>query len=292
MTQVKYIDVEKIFKEKNPAAYKWIPNFLINYIKKIVHEDDLNRYENANHHKLEFDYLDAALLEVKANVTYSGLENIPLTGGCIIASNHPLGGIDGMALIQIVGKVRKDVRFLVNDILKKLVNFGDLFVPVNKIGANAAENLRRIDAIYASEMATIIFPAGLVSRKIDGVIQDLAWNRSFIKKAVQYKKPVIPVVIEGQLSKFFYRLSSFRKKLGIKANIEMLYLANEMYKQQNSKTHITIGKPISYTVFDKSKKPDEWAACFRAYIYAMAKDINLDFQTFSKTFQYQKPLTN
>ena len=144
-------------KEKNPGAYKWVPSFLINYIKKIVHEEDLNRYENANHNKFEFDYLDAALIEVKANVTYSGLENIPASGGCIIASNHPLGGIDGMALIQIVGKVRKDVRFLVNDILKKLVNFGDLFVPVNKIGANAGENLRRIDAIYASEMATIIF---------------------------------------------------------------------------------------------------------------------------------------
>lgn len=285
----KYVDIDKIFRDKNPSAHKWTPSFLVNYIKNIVHEEDINRFENANHHKFEFEYLEAALEEVSAKITWSGLENVPAEGGCIIASNHPLGGIDGMALIQIVSKVRKDIHFLVNDILTRLENFGSLFVPVNKVGANAAQNLRRIDQIYAGGNVTMIFPAGLVSRKIDGVIQDLPWNRSFIRKAVQYKQPVIPVLVQGKLSKFFYRLSSFRKMLGIKANIEMLYLPNEMYKLRNNSTHIHFGKPIPYTVFDNSRKPDEWAECMRTYVYEMGKNPELSFEEYARTFVYQQP---
>lgn len=287
----KYVDIEKIFREKNPAAYKWTPKFLVNYIKRVVHEEDINRFENENHHKFEFEYLDAALAEVNAHITYSGLENVPKEGGCIMASNHPLGGIDGMALIQIVGKIRKDIRFLVNDILTRLENFGSLFVPVNKVGANAAQNLRRIDEVYAGQNVTMIFPAGLVSRKINGVVQDLTWNRSFIKKAVQYQKPVIPVLVQGHLSKFFYRLSSFRKMLGIKANIEMLYLPHEMYKLRNNVTHIQIGKPIPPETFDNSKKPEEWAECLRTYVYEMGKNPSLSFASYAKTFIYIRPET-
>lgn len=280
MSDKKYIDIEKIFKEKNPGAYKWTPKFLINYIKGVVHESDINRFENANHDKFEFDYLDAALAEVNAKITYAGLENVPKSGACIIASNHPLGGIDGMALLQIVGKVRTDLSFLVNDMLTKLVNFGRLFVPVNKVGATSGQNLRRIDEVYASDGVTMIFPAGLVSRKVEGKIQDLKWNRSFIKKAVQYQQPVVPVLVDGRLSPFFYRFSSFRKSIGIKANIEMLYLVNELYKLKNNATHITFGKAIPSAIFDKSKSYDEWAELMRQFVYQLKERPQLSFETF------------
>lgn len=280
MAGKKYIDIEKIFKEKNPGAYKWTPKFLINYIKRVVHEDDVNRFENENHEKFEFDYLDAALKEVSAKITFSGLENVPRSGACIIASNHALGGIDGMALLQIVGTVRKDLSFLVNDILTQLVNFGKLFVPVNKVGATSGQNLRRIDEVYASDGVTMIFPAGLVSRKIDGKIQDLKWNRSFIKKAVQYNQPVVPVLVNGKLSPFFYRFSNFRKSIGIKANIEMLYLVNELYKLRNNATHIIFGKPIPAEVFDKSRSADEWAETMRQYVYELKDSPDLSFKEY------------
>ncbi len=280
MEEKKYIDIEKIFKEKNPGAYKWTPRFLINYIKRVVHEDDINRFENANHEKFEFDYLDAALKEVDAKLTFSGLENVPKEGGCIIASNHPLGGIDGMALLQIVGNVRKDLSFLVNDMLTNLVNFGKLFVPVNKVGATSGQNLRRIDEVYASDGVTMIFPAGLASRKIEGKVQDLKWNRSFIKKAVQYQQPIIPVLIDGKLSPFFYRFSNFRKAIGVKANIEMLYLVNELYKLKNNVTHIVFGKPIAYTVFDKSKTHDAWAELMRQFVYELKQSPELRFEDY------------
>jgi putative hemolysin len=221
-------------------------------------------------------------MEVNAKITFSGLENVPTTGACIIASNHPLGGIDGMALLQIVGKVRKDLSFLVNDILTQLVNFGKLFVPVNKVGATSAQNLRRIDEIYANDGVTMIFPAGLVSRKIGGIVQDLKWNRSFIRKAIQYQQVIIPVLIDGKLSPFFYNFSSFRKKLGIKANIEMLYLVNELYKLKNNITHITFGPAISPDVFTKEHSLDEWAELMRQYVYQLKHDAQLQFTSFVK----------
>ncbi|HTO15312.1 MAG TPA: 1-acyl-sn-glycerol-3-phosphate acyltransferase [Edaphocola sp.] len=282
MTKEKYIDIDKVFKEKNPKAYRLTPKFLINYIKKIVHEEDLNRFENENHEKFEFEYLDAALSEIGVTLTYSGLENVPIEGGCIVASNHPLGGIDGMALLQIVGKVRRDLRFLVNDMLTNLVNFKRLFVPVNKVGATSTENLKHIDEIYASDQVTMIFPAGLVSRKIDGKVQDLKWNKSFVRKAVQYKKPVIPVLVEGQLSPFFYRLSNFRKMIGVQANIEMIYLANEMYKLKNTTAHFIFGKPIQPETFDKRKKPEEWAELVREFVYQLKDYPELSFEDYLK----------
>lgn len=277
---IKYIDVAGLFKEKNPAAYKWTPSFLINYIRRIVHEEDINRFQNENIQNFEFDYLDAALAEVGAKITYSGLENIPKSGACILASNHPLGGLDGMALLKVVGQVRKDICFLVNDILTKLENFGRLFVPVNTLGATSGQNLRRIDEVYSNDGLTMIFPAGLVSRKIDGVVQDLKWNRSFIKKAIQYKQPILPVLLVGQLSPFFYGLSRLRKAVGIKANVEMLYLANELYKMKGKSIHIIFGKTVPYEVFDKTKSHDEWADLLRAYVYQLKEKPEQSFEDF------------
>jgi putative hemolysin len=273
----KFIDIDKVFREKNPGAYKWTPGFLINYIKKIVHEDRLNRFQNEAKDKWEFEYCEASLNEVGAKITFSGLENVPKTGGIIVAGNHPLGGIDGMALIHIVGKVRPDCSFFVNDILTNLKNFGRLFVPVNKLGANVSENLKWIEEIYASDGATIIFPAGLVSREIDGKIQDLEWNKSFITRSQKYNKPIVPVHIEGKLSKRFYRIHSWRKKFGIKANIEMLYLADEMFQQGDKSIHITFGKPIAPETFTKAVKPKEWAERFRKFIYTLKDNPDATF---------------
>jgi putative hemolysin len=269
----KLIDIAKIFKDKNPKAYKWTPNFLINYIRKIVHEDDINRFHYEAKDKYEFEYLNAALKELKTQITYEGLENIPSESKFILASNHPLGGLDGVALAQVVAYKRKDFHFLVNDILTYL-NFGKLFVPVNKVGSNGTENIRRIEEIFAGPNNVLIFPAGLVSRRKNNLIQDLEWNKSFIAKAIKYEKDVIPVYIKGRLSNWFYNLSSFRKMLGITANIEMLYLADEMYKQSKKQIHIVIGKPISYKLFTKDKNPKEWAQLVKTHVYALA--VNKD----------------
>ena len=279
----KFIDVEGVIHEKNPRLLKILPRFLINWIKKKLHQDHINKgieiYKNAYEH----DFNEAALNYMGAKVSWEGLENVPAEGGVIIASNHPLGGLDGLALIKAVSNVRLDVRFLVNDILLKLVNFQRLFVGVNKVGKTAADALKVIDSTYSSEHAVLVFPAGLVSRKQNGVIKDLEWKKSFITQAIKHKRMIVPVYIDGQNSKFFYNLALWRKRLGIKANVEMFFLADEMVKQNNKTIHVKFGKPFSYEVFDKRHNHNEWAQLVKAYVYEMGKGTQLTFEEFTSS---------
>lgn len=267
----KLIDIEKIIAAKNPRLAKFLPKFIINYIKRTLHQDELNAAISKNRHKFEYDFAVAAFEEFSPTIKVNGLENVPKEGGCIIASNHPLGGLDGITLMYIVGAIRKDIKFLVNDLLMYLRNYGSIFIPVNKLGKNSPEYLEKIDKVYASDSCVLIFPAGLCSRKQDdGHIEDLLWRKSFINKAVTYKKDVIPCYVEARNSKWFYNLAYWRKKLGIKANIEMFYLADEMYKQRGKNITFTFGKPIPWQSFDSSKTDVEWAADVKKKVYAMA----------------------
>jgi putative hemolysin len=200
-------------------------------------------------------------------VKWSGLEFIPKTGKVIIAANHPLGGLDGMSLIHTVSQVRKDTVFFVNDFLKNLKNYGELFVGVNKIGSTAKSGLKVVVDEYSTEKAILVFPAGLVSRMQKGKIRDLEWKKSFVSKAMQYGSPIIPTYIHGQNSKFFYNFALWRKRLGIKANIEMFFLPDEMFSATNKDIHIQFGPPIPASILDDSRSQREWAQTIKDYIY-------------------------
>ncbi len=282
MEQVK-IDVEKVIADKNPALARWLPGFVTSWLKKTIHQDDINRGLEISRGMEDLAFVDFALDYLSTSPTSSGLENIPREGGVIIASNHPLGGVDGMALMQQTGKVRKDIRFVVNDILTNLPNFVNIVVGVNKHGSNPRKGLEVIEQVYAGNFAILIFPAGLCSRKMDdGSIRDLEWQKSFIAKAQKYNLPIVPTFIQGKNSSWFYNLARWRKKLGIKANIEMLYLPDEMFKQRGQNIHITFGQPVPASFFDKSRKPEAWAALLRDYIYACNNNPNLRFEDFVK----------
>lgn len=268
----KFIDVDSIFRDKNPGLYRFLPRFLLSYLKKVVHQDEINDFINRHGHRQELDFVDAIIDEFQVNVKVKGLENVPPSGGCVIAANHPLGGLDAMALVQMVGRKRKDIKFIVNDILLQLKNLKGIFTGVNKHGKNTAEVYSGLDDLYASGQAVLIFPAGLVSRKQNGHIRDLDWKKSFVTRARKNDLPVVPVFIEGKNSSFFYNLSRFRGKLGIKANIEMLYLADEMYRQKNQTITIIFGKPIAPNHFDKSKTDQEWAQIVKEHVYCIAEE--------------------
>lgn len=272
MQEKKFIVIREAIREKNPKLLKWLPNFVLNYIEKIAHEDDLNSVMKNIGHLEGLDFIDALLnQELDLDVEVRGTENIPKSGGVVFASNHPLGGLDGIALLHVIGKFRTDIKFLVNDILMQVKNIQSLFIPVNKHGNQVRETLKVIDEMYASEQALLIFPAGLVSRKRkSGIIKDLEWKKSFIGKAKKHKRDIIPVFIEGQNSNFFYNLARFRKQVGINVNIEMFYLVDEFFAQKDKKIVIHIGKPISYTQFDKTKSEQEWADYVKELVYAMA----------------------
>lgn len=268
----KFIDIKKVISEKNPGLVKWMPRFVLSYVKRIVHEDEVNRVMAKHGHLYGLEYVDALIGEFGVEVSFTGEENIPLDRSVIFASNHPLGALDGVVLMHVLGKFRNDLKFLVNDILLNIPNFGDLFVPVNKHGSNGKRGAEIIEETYSGEDAVIVFPAGLVSRKQEFGIKDLEWKKSFINKAKKYKKDVVPIYVEGKNSEFFYNLASIRKKVGIKANIEMFYLADEMFGQKNKKIVVHIGKPISYKYFDASKSDLYWAETVKNMVYEIAQD--------------------
>jgi putative hemolysin len=262
------IDIRKVMADKNPKLPKLLPNFIIRYLERVIHVDELNDFIENNNDKFGLDFVKAALDEFDVNIHVNGLENIPEKGKFLFASNHPLGGLDGMALMLVVGQKRKDVLFPVNDILMNIPNMKELFIPINKHGSNA-ENVRIIEDTFAGDKTMLYFPAGLCSRKQNKIIVDLDWKKTFITKSKRHKRDIVPVYFEGKNSNFFYNLANLRTRLGIKANIEMLYLVDEMFKQRNKDIVITFGEPVPYTYFDKSKTDKEWADEMKRRVYAL-----------------------
>ena len=274
MENKKFIDVEKVLREKAYKLYKWLPRFAINWLKKKLHEDDINAAMLALKDDEGLEFNRKALDRLGPKVESMHTELVPKTGSIIIAANHPLGGLDGMALIKSVGEIRPDVRFFVNDILKNLKNYGEIFVAVNKVGASSTRSLRTMEEVFMTNCAVLFFPAGLVSRKQNGLVRDLKWKKSFVTQAIDHKRMIQPVFIEGENSKFFYNFANFRKKIGIKANIEMLYLMDEMYHQHGKKIHITFGKAITPDKFDNSKSDIEWAQTIKEFIHSNKSKLN------------------
>lgn len=268
------IDVEKVLYAKNPSLAKAIPTFLINYLKRIVHQDDLNIFLEKYGHLRDAALIEAFLNHFEINYKVSLSENLPLSGRYIFVSNHPLGGLDGLVFINELSKKYNDIKFPVNDILTSIGNLSGIFLPVNKHGGQDRDAARRIEEAYASDSQILYFPAGLCSRKKKGIISDLAWHKSFIAKAVQHKRDIVPAYFSGRNSDFFYNLANLRKLIGIKGNIEMLYLPDEMFRQKDKEISLVFGKAISYLTFDKSRSAPEWAEWVKNESYKLKSVIS------------------
>ena len=262
------IDIDKVLREKAPKYYKYIPRFVVSYLKRIVHQEELNVF--LRDYKVGVDFLKACLEFLDANIVVKGEENLPKEGLYTFVSNHPLGGQDGVALGYVLGSFYNGkVKYMVNDLLMNLQGLAPLCIPINKTGKQAKDFPRMVEAGFASDDQLIMFPAGLCSRRQNGVIRDLDWKKTFIVKSVQTHRDVVPIHFEGRNSNFFYNLANICKFLGIKVNIAMLYLADEMLKNRHKTFTVTIGKPISWQTFDKSKTPAEWAAYVKDIVYKL-----------------------
>jgi len=267
------IDIDKVLKGKTPKYYNKIPGFLIRYLKRTVHQEDINGILERNRDAEGVEFMHALVKnEFGLTLQLEGEENIPRTGRYLFASNHPLGGLDGICLSSVVGKMfNGKIKYLVNDILYYIDPLKPIFIPVNKYGAQARDSARWINEAYASENQIITFPAGLCSRKQKGEIRDLEWMKSFIIKSVEYKRDVIPVHFEGRNSNFFYNFANIRKATGIKFNIELIYLPDEMFKNSHQTFTITFGKPIPWQTFDDSKTPSAWAQYVKEVVYSLKR---------------------
>ena len=271
---IKLIDVESVLNSKNPTLRKTLPSFIVNYLKRIVHQDELNEFLKQCGHLKNAELIYSGLQYFNIKYTVSGSGNIPADGRYIFVSNHPLGGLDGLVFIYELSRYFNDIKFPVNDILTNIENLNGIFLPVNKHGAQAKEAARLIEEAYASDSQILYFPAGLCSRKKRGVIKDLVWHKSFITKSVAHKRDIVPAFFSGRNSDFFYNLSNLRNFLGIKANIEMLYLADEMFKQKNKEIKLIFGQKIPWETFDKTKTPMEWAEWVKDKAYNLESLLN------------------
>ena len=266
------IDVKQTIASKNKKLAKWLPRFVIRWIEKIIHQDEINAFLAKHEHDSALDFAKYGLSEfAQASVTVTNEEMLPKEGRYIVVSNHPLGGIDGLALISLIGKYRSDIKFPVNDLLMAIKPMHGIFIPINKHGKNSAEAAKELHDAFVSNNLILYFPAGICSRKINGKIQDLEWKKTIIQKAKEYQRDIIPVFFEGRNSERFYRIANWRKRLGIKVNLEMILLPGEMLKQKGNKFTVTFGVPISYTTFDSSKTPKEWAAWLQEQAMGLKK---------------------
>ena len=266
----KFIDVEKIIAEKNPKLLKRLPKFLLNYLKKILWQDEVNRIIADNEGVSGVQFCRNVIKEFNITATIEGIENAPKSGGVTFASTHPLGGMDALAFIDQFSHYRSDIKFIANDVLLNLKPMEDIFVGVNKLGSTAVPSLKNIDEVLGNDESVVIFPAGLVSRRKTGAVKDLEWKKTFVTRARKHNVPIVPVYIEGKLSNFFYNLSNLREKLGIQANIEMLYLVNELFKQKNTTIKIIFGKAIDPSTLDQSVHRDRaWAQEIKEMTYKL-----------------------
>jgi putative hemolysin len=263
------IDIQKIIDTKATKTAKKIPKFVVKGLAKLINQDGLNEFLKYNGDAQGVDFMNNAVTYFDIKLQVVGESNLPDIGTkCIFASNHPLGGMDGICLSAYLGNTYNgQIKYLVNDILYFLEPLRNIFVPINKHGAQNRSAARILNDVLDSDNQIITFPAGLCSRKNKGVICDLEWKKMFIVKAMECNRDVVPVYFDGKNSNLFYHLANIRKNLGIKFNLEMLLLSRELFKAKGSTFTIRIGKPIARQTFDSSKSPQQWADWVKQIVY-------------------------
>lgn len=269
----KTIDLDKVLEVKMGSKAKWVPRPLVSWLKRIVHQDELNDYIWESRHLTGVEWLKDCVNYLQMNLHVEGLENLPPKDNgqrYTFVSNHPLGGIDGVALGSIISEhYEGNMRLLVNDFLMYVPGLAPLCIPINKTGRQGRNVSALIDEGFKSENHILLFPAGICSRKRNGEIVDVPWKKTFISKSIESKRDIVPIYFSGQNSDKFYRLANFSDKYIKKVNIAMIFLVDEMYKNRGKKYTVTFGKPIPWQTFDKSKTPVEWAEFVKSKVYEL-----------------------
>ena len=266
-------DLDKIIHEKMGAKAKYVPAIAVRWLKHIIHQDEVNRFLWESRDKKGTEWLEECTRYLDMTLEIEGLENLPdKNDGRLytFVSNHPLGGVDGVALGAIIGRHYDGrFRYLVNDLLMNLPGLAPLCIPINKTGKQSRSFPEMVEAGFSGDNHILMFPAGICSRKIDGQIHDLPWKKTFITKTVETHRDIVPIHFGGRNSDFFYGLANVCKALNIKFNIAMLFLVDEMYKNVHKTFRVAIGKPIPWQTFDKSKTAMEWAKYVQDEVYKL-----------------------
>ena len=268
------IDVDAVLAAKAPRIARWVPGFVIRWLKRTIHQDEINYILDEYSALPPQQFIQACFKFWGVTYSVEGLEKLDPKGRYLFASNHPFGGMDGMMLAdELIGRFG-DARVVVNDLLMHLEPLRPLWIPVNKHGAQSAAYARRYEEEFMGERPILTFPAGLCSRRIGGQVCDLPWKPNFLKKAYASQRQVVPVFVEGELSNFFYRVASLRKALGIKFNIEMLWLPDEMFSQGGKHFRIRFGEPLRMTELQAAGSLREQVEFVRKKTYFLKNSLD------------------
>lgn len=268
------IDLDAVLKSRLPRGYKFIPRFIINWLKRTICQDNLNEMLSINRGKRGAEFCRGVLDHLNISVSVANADLLPPSEHkrVTIVSNHPLGGLDGMALIDWATRHwGKGVTFVVNDLLMAIEPLTDVFVPINKHGTQGREALNRLDRAFEADAPVIVFPAGLVSRQgNDGKIADLEWQKMFVNKSIRYNRDIIPIHFDGHNSSFFYKFARRRSRLGLKFNIEMIYLPREVFRSAGSHYTISVGPTIPAADLRGGKEAAATAAKIKEIVYNLS----------------------
>lgn len=275
--EILQIDLDKVIRERAPKVRRMLPGFVVRSLERLICQDRMNDLLVKNYRRKGVDFSTGILEYLGIKVDIVGTENLPAKDDdeawrVIFASNHPLGGLDGMALIDLIGNraPNHDMRFIVNDLLMNIPPLQSVFLPVNTLSGHQSRHAAaEIDRVMESDIPVAIFPAGLCSRLVKGRIQDLKWNKMFVNKAIQYRRDIIPVHFYGENSAFFYKFAKLRKMLRIPINLEMSLLPRELFRNEGCKFTISIGKRIKWESLHGGKQAPATAADIREKVYAL-----------------------
>lgn len=268
----KYIDIDAVLEAKAPSLKKKMPGFVISYLKHIVHEDELNAFLSCHWNDDGASFVGNFLEELAISYSVVDSDKLPKDSRKTFVCNHALGGLDGIVLLNMLCDRYGEAKVVVNDLLMYISPMKSLFIPVNVVNKKQnKESVGLIDDCMASDVPILYFPAGKVSRRDGhGTIADLAWKKNFLTKSIEHKRDIVPLYFDGRNSDFFYNLAYWRTKIGIKQNIEMLYLADEMYKNKSSHFNIVVGDTISYDMLTNASV-NEKVRWIREKCYSLAK---------------------
>lgn len=264
----RHVDVAKVLVAKGVS----LPKPVLRWVERLLHVDEINETIYQDRHLFGLDFVYAFTegrqpWELGMTIDVRGQENIPREGSPMIVGNHPLGGPDGLALMGAVGRVRQDLQFPVTDFLLYLPGLKELFVPIDKVNKN--RSVEALERAFAGPNTLMYYPSGAASRRQKGVIKDLEWKPTFVKKAVKYGRDIVPVYTDARNRDIFYTVANLRKRLGIKFSYEMAMLPAEMFAQRGKRIGITFGKAIPWQTFDRRHTAAEWAALLREHVYKL-----------------------
>ena len=273
---IKYIDIAKIINESNSELLNNLPGFVVKWIAKIIKQDELNRILGKYSDYDGVDFLTKIIEEFNLKLEIEGKENLPENRKCFFAANHPFGVIDGLVLTHTVSEKYGNLKAIANDAFMFIPQLRPLIAAVNVYGRSSKEYIKALDDTYNSEIPITHFPSGAVSRLKNGKVQDSAWQKSFITKAVSSKRDIVPFYFYGRNSNLFYTVYTVRQLFGIKLNIELLLLPREMFRKKNKTIKVKIGKPIQYHMFDESSSKRDWAQKVCSHVYELGNNKTKD----------------